>query len=164
VRAWDLASTPGGGDYTAGVKIVRCSLPDYSDLFIISDVRRTRGAPEEIQQLVNTTAIHDGAMVKIAIPQDPGQAGKDQVVSYTKLLIGFPVISERVSGSKTTRAFAAAASCNIGKIAMLKAPWNHALIEELSAFPTGLHDDQVDALATGFNLLTPSTLSQWLKL
>jgi predicted phage terminase large subunit-like protein len=47
---------------------------------------------------------------------------------------------------------------------MLKAPWNHALVEELSAFPTGLHDDQVDALATGFNLMTPSRLSQWLKL
>jgi predicted phage terminase large subunit-like protein len=164
IRAWDLASTAGGGDYTAGIKLARIRQPDYSDLFVISDVRRLRGAPDEIQALVNTTAIHDGHIVKIAIPQDPGQAGKDQVVNYTKQLLGFAVISERVSGNKSTRAFAAAAAANIGRIAMLKAPWNYPLIEELSSFPTGLHDDQVDALATAFNLMTPSRLSQWLKL
>jgi predicted phage terminase large subunit-like protein len=164
IRAWDLAATPGGGDYTVGIKLARCRLPDYSDLFVITDARRLRGAPEEVQQLVNTTAIHDGHIVKIAIPIDPGQAGKDQVTNYTKLLLGFAVISERVSGSKTTRAFAAAAAANIGKIAMLKAPWNYPLIEELAAFPTGLHDDQVDALASAFNLMTPSRLSQWLRL
>jgi phage terminase large subunit-like protein len=144
IRAWDLASTAGGGDYTVGIKLARLRQPDYSDLFVITDVRRLRGAPDEIQALVNTTAIHDGHIVKIAIPQDPGQAGKDQVVNYTKQLLGFAVISERVSGNKSTRAFAAAA--------------------EQASFPTGLHDDQVDALATGFNLMTPSKLSQWLKL
>jgi phage terminase large subunit-like protein len=37
---------------------------------------------------------------------------------------------------------------------MLRAAWNVAMIEELRSFPSGLHDDQVDALAGGFNVLT----------
>jgi predicted phage terminase large subunit-like protein len=164
IRGWDLASTPAAGDYTAGVKLARCLMPDYSDMTVITDIRRRRGAPEEVQNLIITTTQHDGHICKVAIPQDPGQAGKDQVVSYTKLLLGYPVISERVSGSKTTRAYAAAAAANIGRIGMLKAPWNNALTEELAGFPTGRHDDQVDALSTAFNLLTPNKLSQWLRL
>jgi predicted phage terminase large subunit-like protein len=57
----------------------------------------------------------------------------------------------RQSGSKTIRADACASQANIGRVGMLKAPWNAALLDELAAFPAGAHDDMVDALALAFN-------------
>ena len=37
---------------------------------------------------------------------------------------------------------------------MVRGNWNHAFIEELRDFPFGRKDDQVDALAHAFNMLT----------
>jgi predicted phage terminase large subunit-like protein len=163
IRAWDLAST-AHGDFTVGLKLVRCAGADYSDGFTITDIRRIRGGPEEVERLVLAVAEADGFMTKIALPQDPGQAGLAQIAHFTKLLTGRALISERMTGSKETRAYAVAAQCNMGRISMLKGPWNAALVEELASFPSGLHDDQVDALSLAFNLMTPSTLATWLRL
>ena len=44
--------------------------------------------------------------------------------SYIRMLSGFPVEAERMSGDKATRADAAASQCNIGRISMVRAPWN----------------------------------------
>jgi phage terminase large subunit-like protein len=38
--------------------------------------------------------------VKIRLPQDPGQAGKDQAENFIKFLSGFSVVTERETGSK----------------------------------------------------------------
>jgi len=40
-----------------------------------------------------------------------------------------------------------------GHVAIVRAPWNRAFLEELRDFPSGTHDDQVDALARAFNTL-----------
>jgi predicted phage terminase large subunit-like protein len=163
IRAWDLAST-AHGDYTVGLKLVRCTGADYSDGFIITDVRRIRDAPEAVERLVLSVAEADGHMTRVALPQDPGQAGLAQIAHFSKLLMGRALISERMTGSKETRAYAVAAQCNVGRVSMLRAPWNSALVEELASFPSGLHDDQVDSLSLAFNLMTPSTLATWLRL
>jgi predicted phage terminase large subunit-like protein len=163
IRAWDLGATRGG-DYTVGLLLGRHLHASGTDRFCILDVQRIRGAPEEVRQLVLNIAESDGYGVKIALPQDPGQAGVDQISSYTTWLSGHPLVSQRQSGSKETRAYAAAAMANIGNIAMLKAPWNAAFIEELASFPSGRHDDQVDAFSLAFNSMTQSNLSVWLKM
>jgi predicted phage terminase large subunit-like protein len=163
IRAWDLGATRGG-DPTVGLKLGRHLHPSGTDRFVVLDVQRTRGAPEEVRQLVLDVAAADGYSVKIALPQDPGQAGVDQITSYTSWLSGYPLISGRMTGSKETRAYAAAAMANIGNISMLEAPWNATLIEELASFPSGAHDDQVDALSLAFNTMHQSNLSVWLKL
>jgi predicted phage terminase large subunit-like protein len=163
IRAWDLAASRFG-DYTVGLKLCRCIAGDYSDGYFITDVQRLRGPPEAVQRLVTGVAASDDPMTKIVLPQDPGQAGLDQVMHYTKLLTGRALITQRMSGSKETRAYAAAAQANIGRISMLRAPWNAALQDELASFPSGVHDDQVDALSSAFNAMTPSTLDTWLRL
>jgi predicted phage terminase large subunit-like protein len=123
-----------------------------------------RGPPEEVRQTVRNVAAADGYGTKIWIPRDPAQAGADQADSYIRMLSGYRVEAERVSGDKATRADAAACQANIGRLGILRAPWNAAFIEELAAFPRGVHDDQVDALSLAFSKLEQTDLRVWLKL
>jgi predicted phage terminase large subunit-like protein len=152
VRAWDLASTVKG-DWTCGVKLARCRPEHRSDLYVVTDVVRFRGPPEVVRATVRRVADADGHKTQIRIPLDPGQAGVDQSVSYASLLTGFRVRFERMSGDKATRADPVASQCNIGRVAMLRAPWNPTFTDELASFPLGQHDDQVDALRLAANSL-----------
>lgn len=148
VRGWDLASTTDG-DWTAGLKLGRT----MEGRFIIADVVRLRAGPDERDAaIVNTTAM-DGRQGKVSIPQDPGQAGKTQVLYLTRSLAGYRVVSSPESGDKVTRAEPAAAQVNIGNVSMLRADWNQPFINELRMFPNGNFDDQVDALSRAFGEL-----------
>ncbi len=46
-----------------------------------------------------------------------------------------------------------ASQAEAGNLALLRAPWNRALLEELRDFPHGAKDDQVDALSRAFGML-----------
>jgi predicted phage terminase large subunit-like protein len=164
VRAWDLASSLKG-DWTVGLKLARLGdWGDYGSMFVVTNVRRIRGAPEEVRKLVRDVAEADGYDTRIWLPRDPAQAGADQADSYIRMLLGYSVGAERMSGDKATRADAAASQANIGRIGLLRAPWNAAFLDELAAFPRGVHDDQVDALSLAFSKLATSSLNEWLRL
>lgn len=159
VRGWDLASTTDG-DFTAGGKIGK--LPDGR--FVIGDMVRLRVGPDERDAAMVNTASLDGVSTKISIPQDPGQAGKTQVLYLTRQLVGYPVDSSPESGDKVTRAEPFAAQVNVGNVVMLRGSWNSALIDEMRMFPNGSFDDQIDSLSRAFSHLIGGGLSQWAKL
>jgi predicted phage terminase large subunit-like protein len=163
VRGWDLASSVDG-DWTVGIRLAHCTDRSDQSHYVITDVVRMRGTPEKVRRLVLDVAEGDGYGTKVALPQDPGQAGSDQALSYTTMLAGRPVVTPKMTGSKVTRAEPVAAQANIRRVGMLRAPWNRALIEELASFPSGVHDDQVDALAIAFNSMLPVDLSIWLRM
>ncbi len=167
VRAWDLAASSGRGDYTAAVKLVRLhGDPRFKNMTMIVDVQRLRGSPDEVRHFIQTIAEADGRRTTQWFPEDPGQAGKVQAEDLVRMLSGYRVKTERMSGSKEVRADPAACQCNIGRVGMLKAPWNAALLDELAAFPAGAHDDMVDALALAFNqaAVNVSNMARWLAL
>lgn len=145
-RGWDFASVTNGGDWTAGGKLGR--LPDGR--FVIADVARLRAGPDERDATIKNVARADGTRVLQSIPQDPGQAGKTQVLYMTRELAGFRVHSSPESGDKVTRAEPFAAQVNVGNVLMLRGEWNEALRNEMSLFPNGVNDDQVDALSRAF--------------
>jgi len=145
-RGWDLASTTDG-DFTAGGKLGR--LPDGR--FVIADMVRIRVGPDQRDAAMVNTAGLDGKGVRISIPQDPGQAGKTQVLYLTRALSGYTVKSSPESGDKIVRAEPFAAQVNIGNVMMLKGDFNTALINELRVFPNGTNDDQVDSLSRAFS-------------
>lgn len=155
-RGWDLAATEQGGDYTAGARIGKA--PD--GLWWITDVARGQWGPDEVERQLLLTSALDGRGSRLWLPQDPGQAGKKQASHLTRLLAGYVVKAEPVTGDKQTRAAAFAAQVNAGNVRMVRGEWNKAFVEELRSFPVGKHDDQVDAVASAFNLLnarvTPS--------
>jgi len=154
VRAWDLAATGNNGrndpDWTVGIKLARTTDGRY----LISDVVRIRGTPNQVEELIVHTAKKDGAKVIVGLPEDPGQAGKSQISYLTRQLAGFHVISSRESGSKATRAMPLASQVEAGNVSIVKAEWARTLLDEMGDFPWGKKDDQVDALVRAFTTLT----------
>jgi predicted phage terminase large subunit-like protein len=163
VRAWDFGAT-AKGDFTVGLLLGRTYDQRWTASWIVLDVVRFRGSPEEVRKTVKAVAAADGYGVKVWIPRDPGSAGVDQADSFIRMLPGYRIEGERMSGDKATRADAAASQANIGRIALVRAPWNAAFIEELAAFPRGVHDDQVDALSLAFSKLANDPLAVWMRL
>lgn len=146
-RAWDLAASAGKGDYTAAVKIG----VDKQGVWYILDMQRGQWSPDERDSVMRRIAALDGYDVRIRMAQDPGQAGVDQAMRLTRMLAGYSIRSERVSGDKATRASGLAAQLNAGNVRLLRGSWNADLIEEFRQFPQGKNDDIVDATADAFN-------------
>lgn len=146
VRGWDKAATEGDGDYTAGVKIAKA--PD--GIFYIEDVVREQMGTARRDAVIRQTAALDGTAVKIVGEQEPGSGGKESAESFVRMLAGFTVETEKVSGSKELRADPFSSQINAGNVRIVKGDWNKAFIEELRKFPKGKHDDQVDAASLAF--------------
>lgn len=151
VRGWDFASTANDGDYTAGAKLGRLADGRY----VLAHMVRGQFGADERDEILRNTAQADQRQTKISIPQDPGQAGKSQVLYLTRQLAGFSVSATPESGDKITRAEPFAAQVNVGNVLLLDdGTWDtKALIAEMRLFPNGKHDDQVDALSRAFNEL-----------
>jgi predicted phage terminase large subunit-like protein len=152
VRAWDLAGSSDisrDPDWTVGIKLV-CT---ENREFVVADVRRVRIIANEVPDFIREVAEGDGKAVRIALSQDPGQAGVFQISALTKHLYGYSITSMPNSTSKLLRAGAVATQMNAGNVGILRAAWNADFMSELEGFPYGAKDDQVDALAYAFNTL-----------
>jgi predicted phage terminase large subunit-like protein len=151
-RGWDLGAS-ASGDFTAGGRVGRLADGRY----IIAGMVREQFETNQRDALILTTAKNDGRMLKQSLPQDPGQAGKSQVLAFAKLLAGHNVHFSPESGDKVTRATPLASQINAGNVLILKGGWNEAFKEECRMFPNGTYDDQVDAASRAFNgLLHPA--------
>jgi predicted phage terminase large subunit-like protein len=156
VRAWDLAASADGSgdpDWTVGLKLVR----DAAGSVFVDDVIRFRGAPGDVSERIRAAAVMDGTAVTVGLPQDPGQAGKAQIMFLTQVLAGYRVVATPETGMKETRAMPVASQVSGGTVALRRAGWNAAFMDELANFPHGRKDDQVDALARAFGLLLSSS-------
>lgn len=149
-RAWDLAATEGAGDYTAGALVEG---PDAEGYWYLSHLEYGRWSADRVRATIRQTAELDGKATLIHLPQDPGQAGKDQARQLSTLLAGYAVRSEPVSGPKETRAAGFAAQVNAGNVRMVRGPWNRFALDSMAAFPLGAVDDPVDAMSDGFTEL-----------
>jgi phage terminase large subunit-like protein len=121
IRAWDLAAS-SSGDWTVGLKLSQCG--NWQDnAWIVTDIRRMRGRPDEVRGLFQAVVQADGYGVEQYLPQDPGQAGLDQVDAYIRSMPSYRIKAERMTGDKVTRADSVACQVNIGAVGMLRAPW-----------------------------------------
>jgi len=158
-RGWDLGA---GGDTSEGVLLGDRGegvVPRY----VVLDVTTHRGPPHEVHALVKRTAESDGPDVTIALPQDPGQAGKDQAGQYTRELTGYTVVTRPQSGDKIVRAGAFSSQVGAHNAAVVRAPWTPAYVGQLHNFPEGA-DDKVDATSEAFRELNQDkTHGHWLR-
>lgn len=148
-RGWDIAASTGGA-YTAGFKLGKMA----DGRFVIADIRRDRLETATRDAFIKNTADGDGmGMVTQSLPQDPGAAGKAQVLYFAQQLVGHSLHFSLESGDKVVKATPFASQVNVGNVVMLRAPWNQAWIDEARLFPNGTYKDQVDAGARAFNAL-----------
>lgn len=153
VRCWDLAATEkeenGEAAYTAGVLMGKRKNGRY----VIADVVNRQMSASDVRMTIRQTAQMDRVKykrVRIRLPQDPGQAGKEQAQSYIKYLSGFDVTAVPESGSKESRAEPMAAQWQAGNFDVVIAGWNEEYLIQLENFPEGRFKDMVDASANGF--------------
>lgn len=159
VRCWDRAATvkdPKKGndpDFTAGLKLEE----DYNGVLYITDLQHFRAQANKVDAAMLNIAKQDTKRTIIGIPEDPGQAGKDQTIKHKKLLKGYRLSIRRETGDKITRATMASADAEAGNIKILRAPWNETLLSELESFPFAAHDDIVDVLSGAHQRVTGKT-------
>lgn len=153
VRAWDLAATSEdeGGDpaYTAGVLMGKRQDGSY----VIADVINLRLSAADVRKTVRMTAAMDIARykrVRIRLPKDPGQAGKDQAQSYIKFMAGYDVCAVAESGSKEARAEPVSAQWQAGNFYVVIGEWNEEYFAQLESFPASRYKDMVDATSSAF--------------
>jgi predicted phage terminase large subunit-like protein len=156
--AWDLAATEGAGDHTVGVLI---GLAESGVIYVL-DVTRGQWASDKVRGLIkrNAERVHERfARYTIRLPQDPGQAGKDQADQLRRLLAAYQTVRvESVTGAKAVRARGWAEKVNLGNVRLVRGSWNAAFVEEHRKFredETSEFDDQVDAAADAYNELEP---------
>ena len=149
VRGWDLAATAQGGDYTCG-----CKMTLVNGIYYIEDMVRERFSASDVERLLVTTASQDRTHVIQDLPQDTGQSGKSQVQYLVRQMAGYAVKFSVESGSKEARAYPVSAQAGAENIKLVKGSWNQAFLDEVSLFPYGTNDDQIDAMSRAFNRLT----------
>lgn len=153
VRAWDTAATPGGGDYSVGLRIHK-----IEDEYFIDSIVRGQYGPSDLDRVQRETAEADGEDVVILLEREPGSAGKRVNQFIRQQLAGYIVHEEGASGDKYYRATPAARAASNDKIRLVKGSHITAFMDEVPAF-TGkegvdAHDDIVDAMSLGFNYLS----------
>lgn len=155
VRRWDLAATEpsvknADPDWTYGVKMGVRENGRYVVLHAIGMQKRV----DEVRRTIRALAEADGDECAVGVPQDPGQAGVDQLSQYVKLLAGFTCWGDREATSKEMRASSFAAQWQAGNVDVVRGDWNRHFFSQLEAFPTkGVHDDAVDAASGAFKRL-----------
>ncbi len=156
-RYWDKAGTAEGGDWTAGVKMAR----DFNGIYYVEHVVRGQWSSMHRNQVMQETARQDGPSCCQKVEQEGGSGGKESAEISVRELAGYDVRAERVTGDKLTRARPFSAQAEAGNVRIVSGEWNAVYLDELHAFPTGKHDDQVDGSSGAFNHLALGSAQPW---
>lgn len=155
IRVWDVAATAktkdNNPDYTSGCLQSTKGRGEDQHWFF-EDINAFQKATADRDGLIKQQAQMDGRLVPIYVPQDPGAAGKAQVVGFEKLLNGYPVKSYRETGDKPSYAGAMATSAKNGRCHLVNGPWVKQALQQLDSFPSpGVHDDDVNSMYIGYH-------------
>jgi predicted phage terminase large subunit-like protein len=154
MRYWDLAGTEATADNDPDWTIRAKGFVLDGVLWVV-DVRRARVSPGAVDDLVKATAHEDGIRCEVRIEQEPGSSGKKVIDDFQrKTLPGFPVKGDRPTGPKAERWRPLIVAAEAGNVRLLRGAWNKPVLDVLESIPTGAHDDDADALAGLFNMLT----------
>lgn len=154
-RFWDCASTEKKAgsaqdpDWTVGALVAW--MPSKKVGFI-EHIIRFRGTPGRVNDVILQTAKMDGPSVRIREEEEGGSSGKAVTTARKKALAGYRYKGIKASGSKASNWEPFLIQAEGGNIAMLQGDWNRAFLDEAMSVPQG-HDDQMDAVAGGFNAL-----------
>lgn len=154
IQSWDMTfKNTDGTDFVVGQVWGRAGATAH----LLDQVRSRLDFPETCKAVQDLSAKWPQASLKLIEDKANGPAVISQLRKQIPGMV--PVNPE---GNKQARAAAVTPFVEAGNVCLpmpARAPWIGALIEEASAFPTGAHDDQVDALTQALArlMLMPSS-------
>lgn len=140
VHSWDTAfKTKSSSDYS-----VLTVWGVTSTGYYLLDVIRQRLELPDLKRTAILAAQRDHPSAIYIEDAASGQSLIQELKRETNL----PIIPKRVDSDKVVRAYAVTPLIEAGRVFLPEsAPWLLEFIEELSAFPNGEHDDQVDSVS-----------------
>lgn len=152
VRYWDLGGSDSNkADYSVGCLMSRTP----EGLFFVENVERGQWSPKERNEKIKATAEADDekfGRTPVWIEKVPGLA-VEVIDTIVRKLAGHSVHTEMAKNDKVTRADPLASQCEANNVKVVSGPWNATFRSELTAFPNGKNDDQVDAASGAFSKL-----------
>jgi predicted phage terminase large subunit-like protein len=153
VRFWDRAASeqrPGTDpDATVGLLLSK----DRQGIYYVEHVAKMFATPGAVTEAMLNTASQDGPHITVGFHQDPASAGKYEAEITARALDGFDVRYATATGDKETRAKPVSAQSEAGNVKLVRGLWNNEFLREVENFPTGRHDDSVDALSGAHAML-----------
>ena len=174
VMAWDLAITEKqSADYTAGalcaIRYEWIDAQEWSDItksmvakrkriehFYIIEMIRAQKAWAQMRKMILDNSRRVRTMYGVGRIGIEGVSGFDAVYSDVKQeLLGELSVDKLLpgKGGKLMRAQLWLNLIQAGRVYLVRGAWNKDFITELSMFPQGTHDDQIDAVSAAFGML-----------
>jgi len=155
-RGWDRAATEktddNDPDFTVGVLLAR-----KDGILWVVDRKKGRWGPGPVESLIINTAREDattwGSGVLVAVPQDPGQAGKDQKYRMLDKLAAYSLRMRPESGDKATRFAPFSSQAEHLTVRVVEAEWTEDYLSCLESFDGlgKIHDDDADGTSTAYS-------------
>jgi len=144
--SWDFSFKGNdGSDWVVGQAWIKSG----GKFYLIDQVRKKLGFVDASRAFEDMCAKHPKIFARLIEDKANGTAIEDQL---KKKIPGIILIEPR--GSKLARASAVAPFFQAGNVVLPDAaPWVQDYVEEFACFPTGSHDDQVDATSQALDRL-----------
>lgn len=152
-RFWDLAHTAkqtqkDDPDWTSGTLLAYTKVNGLWHLWI-KDVARIRAKSPERNNFILAVTEKDGMNVPVIV--ENSLDSKDAVSDMQTILKGRRIVKPiNIKTDKVARVGYIEPIFEAGNVHVVRADWNRDWLEEVKAFPSGKHDDQVDNLTAGY--------------
>ena len=153
IHSWDTAFKGNrGSDYSV------CTVwGEASNGYYLLDVWRARVEFPELKRAAVSLFDRDHPVAVLTEDAASGQSLIQELQRGTRL----PIIPVKVTSDKVSRVHAVTPLIEAGKVLLPeRAPWLADYIDELSAFPNGEHDDQVDSTSQALTWLSAAKLGE----
>jgi len=157
IRYWDWAVTPDGGDFTVGSLLGK----DSTMQVYLENVVRGQWEWSKAAKRIFETAMTDGKDVVVGIEEIAKDAIILKQLKRKLRSAGFTVFINRTRQKKVVEAKYFESLAEAGMITMVRGHWYPAWISEVTAFPFGTHDDQIDSVSGGLKWLRTAKISEY---
>lgn len=148
-RYWDLAaSTKTTADYTASAEV---AMSDDGTIYIRNMVRGRWEWPDAKKIMVQTMLTGNGT--RHGIEEAMHGLAAVQELRRDPTLANIALKGIRVDKDKVSRALPWAARAEARKVKLVRGEWNASFLDEVCSFPQGTHDDQVDTVSGGVQMI-----------
>jgi predicted phage terminase large subunit-like protein len=160
VRYWDLAmSSRTGADYTVGLRLDAHANGEHT----ISDIVRGQVELHDLPRFITDVMLADGPEVVQGFEQAGYMTRAIQALAKDTRLARHVIRGYVAHADKVTRVLPFAARAALGVVKLAARDWADAYIEELTAFPYGEHDDQVDASSGAWEMINEEPKTKPIK-